>query len=165
MSTELPDYMEDFTRALLALDMSLTEDKSTWDTQQAAEIVLQLNRFKEDLKIIYDGVSSILSDLMADTPEIILADGSKIEKNTAASRKGWKHKDLAVEVAGRIENMSIDMDTGEIVMSPKEMIAKMLDYVYPSYWKVKELSKIGINADQFSDVGEIKESIIVRKAK
>lgn len=165
MNTELPAYMEDFTRALLSLDMSLTEEKSTWDTQQAAEIVLQLNRFKDDLKVIYDGVSAILSDLMGDAPEIILSDGSKIEKNSAPSRKGWKHKDLAVEVAGRIQDMSVDMDTGEIVLSPQEMMTKMLDYLYPSYWKVKELGKIGINADQYSEVGEIKESIIVRKAK
>lgn len=165
MNTDLPDYVEDFTRALLALDMNLTEDKSSWDVQQAAEIVLQLNRFKDDLKIIYDGVSSILSDLMGQAPEIILSDGSKIEKTSAPTRKGWKHKEIAADVASRIHDMSIDMDTGEIVLSPEDMMTKMLDYLYPSYWKVKELGKIGINADQYSEVGEIKESIIVRKAK
>lgn len=165
MNTDLPDYVEDFTRALLSLDMNLTEDKSSWDMQQAAEIVLQLNRFKDDLKIIYDGVSSILSDLMGQAPEIILSDGSKIEKTSAPTRKGWKHKEIAADVASRIHDMSIDMDTGEIVLSPEDMMTKMLDYLYPSYWKVKELGKIGINADQYSEVGEIKESIIVRKAK
>ncbi len=165
MTTELPDYLEDFTRALLALDMSLTEEKSAWTMEQAAEIVLQLNRFKDDLKVIYDGVSGILSDLMGETPEINLADGSKIEKNSAPSRKGWKHKEIAGVVAGKIHDMSIDMDTGEIILTPQEMMTKMLDYVYPSYWKVKELGKIGVNADQYSEVGEIKESIIVRKAK
>jgi hypothetical protein len=45
------------------------------------------------------------------------------------------------------------------------MMIKMLDYCAPSYWRVKELAKIGINADKFCDVSESKESIIVRRAK
>jgi hypothetical protein len=103
--------------------------------------------------------------LMGQMPEIALSDGSRIEKNSAVSRKSWKHKDLATEVASRLKDMSVDMDTGEVVMTAEDMVVKMLDYVYPSYWKVKELGKIGINADKYSEVGEAKDSIIVRKAK
>ena len=40
---------------------------------------------------------------------------------------------------------------------------KLLDYLQPSYWRIKELSKLGINADQYCEVGELKTSIIVRK--
>jgi hypothetical protein len=57
------------------------------------------------------------------------------------------------------------MDTGEIVMSQEDMIANVLDYVQPSYWRIKELQNIGINPDHFCEVGETKTSIIVRKGQ
>lgn len=165
MTTELPDYIQDFNNALLSLDEKLAAAKDSLSLEETAEILLKLNRFKDDLKAIYGGVEKLLSDLMGQMPEIALSDGSRIEKNSAVSRKSWKHKDLATEVASRLKDMSVDMDTGEVVMSAEDMVVKMLDYVYPSYWKVKELGKIGINADKYSEVGEAKDSIIVRKAK
>jgi hypothetical protein len=165
MTTELPDYIQDFNAALLSLDSKLSENKDALSMDEAGEILLRLNRFKDDLKAVYSGVEKLLADLMGELPEIQLSDGSRIEKSVSASRKSWKHKEIATEVASRLKDMSIDMDTGEIVLTPEDMVVKMLDYVYPSYWKVKELGKIGINADKFSEVGEVKDSIIVRKAK
>jgi hypothetical protein len=55
------------------------------------------------------------------------------------------------------------MDKGEVIMKSIEIAMKRLDYVLPSYWRIKELSKLGINADQYCEVGELKTSIIVRK--
>jgi hypothetical protein len=69
------------------------------------------------------------------------------------------------EVARRLVFESIDMETGEIMVSPEQLILKVLDFVQPSYWRIKELSKIGINADKFCEVGEHKTNIIVRKGK
>jgi hypothetical protein len=57
------------------------------------------------------------------------------------------------------------MSTGEVVLSTEDLLKKVLDYIQPSYWRVKELSKIGINADNYCEVGDYKTSIIVRKAK
>jgi hypothetical protein len=55
------------------------------------------------------------------------------------------------------------LETGEVVSTPQDMLIQMLDYVQPSYWRVKELQKIGINPDNYCVVGETKTSIIVRK--
>jgi hypothetical protein len=41
----------------------------------------------------------------------------------------------------------------------------MLNYCAPSYWKIKELQKLGINADNYCEVGQLKTSIIVRKGE
>jgi hypothetical protein len=60
---------------------------------------------------------------------------------------------------------SVDLDTGEVLLSPQEIAVKMLDFVQPSYWRVKELAKFGINADNYCEVGDYKTNIIVRKAK
>jgi hypothetical protein len=50
-------------------------------------------------------------------------------------------------------------------MTPQDMMVKMFEFAAVSYWRVKELSKIGISADNFCEVGEAKTNIIVRKAK
>jgi len=57
------------------------------------------------------------------------------------------------------------MDTGEVLKSPREIAMDMVTYCAPSYWRVKELNKIGINPDNYCEVGELKTSIIVRKPK
>lgn len=97
--------------------------------------------------------------------EMLAGDGTKIEKKGDVNRTGWKHKDLANEVVSRLSEMAIDRSTGEVMLSSQEMAMKMLDYIQPSYWRIKELGTLGINADNFSKVGEYKESIIVRKVK
>ena len=62
----------------------------------------------------------------------------------------------------RIQQSSIDMDTGEVVKSPKEMAMQMLDYLAPSYWRVGKLNEIGLNADLYCEPSEPKTSVIVR---
>jgi hypothetical protein len=106
-----------------------------------------------------------LSEIMGPVESLHLSDGTTIEKKSSYDRKGWKHADLGSAVAERLVKMSIDMDTGEVTKSPKEIAQEMLSYCAPSYWRIKELNKIGLNADNFSEVGELKTSIIVRKPK
>jgi len=54
------------------------------------------------------------------------------------------------------------METGEVLKTPKEMVEQMIEFCGISYWRVKELSKIGINADNYCEVGEPKTNIIIR---
>lgn len=97
--------------------------------------------------------------------EDMAINGATIEVRGAADRKKWRHDELAQEVSKRIFESAIDLDTGEMLMSPQEIATKMLDFLQPSYWRVKELAKFGISADSFCDVGEYKTNIIIRKAK
>lgn len=158
--------LQSFNQAILDLDKDLTAYIRTEpDLADLCATLVALNRFKADLATVYDSVSLTVSEKMAQLPEVLLPDGSRVEKKVASDRRSWKHETLALEVARRLNNMAIDLDTGEITMTTEEMVAKLLDYVQPSYWRVKELGKIGINADNYCEVGETKESIIVRKAK
>jgi hypothetical protein len=59
--------------------------------------------------------------------------------------------------------MSVDMDTGEVIRTPQEMLAELVKYTGISYWKVKELEKIGINANNYCETGDAKANIIIRK--
>jgi len=57
------------------------------------------------------------------------------------------------------------LSTGEVIMSSQDMMIKMLDFAAVSYWRVKELSKIGVSADSFCEVSEAKTNVIVRRPK
>lgn len=167
MNYQLPDWLQDFSNALLDLDIGVRDRRMAMTLDEAADTLVAISRFRDDLKIIQDQLSHAVTELMAldEVGELQTKDGSKIEKKGDVNRTGWKHKDLAQEVISRLTQMSVDMDTGEIVTTGPEMALRILDFVQPSYWRVKELSSIGINADNFSKVGEYKESVIVRKAK
>lgn len=160
------EWIDSFRAAMLELDSDIAEfGQSGPSVEDACNALVMVNQMKSELGIIYHQLEAIVAAVMADLPEVELPDGSRVEKRSASDRKAWKHIDLATEVARRISDLAVDLDTGEILMSPQEMMVKVLDYVQPSYWRVKELDKIGISADKFCDVGESKQSIIVRKAK
>lgn len=159
-------WIDDFEKSLLNLDSSISEfGKENPSMQDACEAFALLNRLKADFGVVYEQLAKIVSNSMGDIPEIILPDGTKVEKRSGADRKSWMHSELAHEVARRIQDIAIDLDTGERTMSVEDMIVKVFDYVQPSYWRVKALGEIGVLADKFCEVGESKESIIVRKAK
>jgi hypothetical protein len=85
-----------------------------------------------------------------------------MERKVASSRTKWRHTDLANDVVDRVIQSSVDMDTGEIMLSPKDVAMKIMDYVQPSYWRATKLNEIGINPDNYCE-SEVKTSIIVRK--
>ena len=135
------------------------------DAQEVASLVLELNIAKMELATVYDQVSGQLGKLMIDDPLIDLRNAAQVERKVGSSRKGWNHKDLAGVVMDRIQQSSIDMDTGEVVKSPKEMAMQMLDYLAPSYWRVGKLNEIGLNADLYCEPSEPKTSVIVRRGE
>jgi len=131
------------------------------DQESLALLIADIHEVKKLLADIWDYASSLLIEVMGENPEIIF--GNKmIEKKVGAPRKSWRHDELANEVASRIVASSIDMDTGEVMKSTEQMMLEMLSYGAVSYWRVKNLSKIGLVADEYCDVGEPKTSLVVR---
>lgn len=160
------NWIDDFEKSLLALDENIVAfGKEQPSLDDACVALVALNKLKGDLTVVYEQMVKIVSGAMGDIPEFTLPDGSKIEKRSASDRKAWMHEPLIHEVARRIQDISVDLETGERTMSTEDMIVKVLDFVQPSYWRVKALNELGISADKFCEVGETKESIIVRKAK
>ena len=66
-----------------------------------------------------------------------------------------------IQVFERLQQSSVDMDTGEVTLSTEEIVNRILDYVQPSYWRVGALNDLGINADQYCEVGEPKTNIAI----
>lgn len=160
------DKIAALQKELVALDTELRNYSSGDISPEDACLVLsELNFLKRDMSIVYDDYCASVLQKMGDKDGYILPNGAEIERKSAYDRKGWKHKDLGAEVVDRLIAMSVDMDTGEITKSPREIALEILDYCAPSYWRVKELGKIGVNPDNFCEVGELKTSLIVRKPK
>ena len=146
----------------MAVEESALQNLETDDEQLWYDTLVLLHSIKGDIASMFTQYSNLFANKI-EIDEATASNGQKIEKKSAFDRKGWKHEDLASEVLRRLNDLSVDMDTGEVVMSSNEVAMKLLDYVQPSYWRIKELSKLGINADQYCEVGELKTSIIVRK--
>lgn len=160
------EKLEEMGNALIALDEEIKNFLDSSPSPEAAcSVLVRLNLLKRDMSVIYDSASNAVADIMGNEQEIALQNGATVEKKSAYDRKGWDHKGLASAVASKVVQLAIDMDTGEISKSPQEIAEDMLTYCAPSYWRVKELGKIGINADSYSEVGELRTSIIVRKPK
>lgn len=128
-----------------------------------ATMLLELNLAKRDLAFVYDTLSNELGQAMEGNQILGLRDSATVERKMSSSRSGWEHKNLARDVIDRIEQSAVDMDTGEVVLSPADMVLKMLNYLQPSYWRVGELNKIGLNPDNYCAASESKISIIVRR--
>ena len=149
---------------------NLSEEIDTYvlsdaSTAEASEGLLQLNLAKRDTATVYVTLTHFVALKLGDETEISLGEGALIEKKTAYDRKAWEHKKLGSAVVDKLVKMSIDMDTGEVIKTPSEIAIQLLDFCAPSYWRVKELSSIGINADMYCETGQLKTTIIVRKGE
>lgn len=163
---ELVEGLDALDKMMMAIDLQISQAaKAEPEYQDVAKIMFRVYTAKSNMSMIYDEVAAILDKAMADVPEVNLEDGVKIEKKVASDRRAWKHADLATEIARRLIMTNVDMSTGETQKSTEELITEMLRFLQPSYWRVKELSTIGVNADNYCEVLEPKTSIIVRKPK
>ena len=152
-------------KSLMELENNFKEKFAESKPDLACEAISDVHQIKTDISGIFDYLSKMVVKTLGDVPEVILSDGTKVEQRAGSTRKAWNHEALAKNVASRINDMAVDMNSGEIVMSPQDMIVKVLDYAAVSYWRVKELSKIGISADTFCEVTEAEPNIIIRRPK
>ena len=156
--------LDDANRSLMELERAFSKLGESKDIETVCSALVEAHLLKASMSVAYDSLCHIVDGVMGSLP-FITTDGSKVEKRAGNDRKKWRHEELAQNIASRLSDMSVDMSTGEITMTPQEMVVKLLDYCAPSYWRVKELAKIGISADKFCEVEEKEASIIVRKAK
>ena len=161
MSTDPLERVSKLETIIDELTQQAVELRST--PREMAAVVSELHTIKKMIADAWEHVSGMLADVMGDDPEIEI-NGAIVEKRIGAPRKAWKHAEIADEVARRIISSAVDMDTGEVMKSPEEMMKEMLSYGAVSYWRVKNLSKIGVIADEYCEVGEPKTSIVVRQA-
>jgi hypothetical protein len=134
------------------------------DIAESCLIYSIIGALKKDIALLNEHAETLIAERMNES-FVSLPDGFVAERRIGSDRKSWDHKGLAAEVSNRVYQSSIDMDTGEVLASPLEMMQKMLDYAAPSYWRVGELNKIGISADDYCQKSEGKVSVVISKEK
>ncbi len=147
--------------------LDLASEDHIEDINLAAEVMVQLNLAKASLRESYERYEAEMAYVMeARREELMEIDGGfTLERTQGADRKQWDHQRLGKVVADRIIESSVDMDTGEVLMSQKEMIVALLQYAAPSYWRVKQLNKLGLSANKYCKVEDGKISVVIRKPK
>lgn len=151
----------------LAHALDLAAEDPIENITLAAEVMVQLNLAKASLRESYDRYEAEMATVMEDRREELMEidGGFTLERTQGGNRKKWDHQRLGKVVADRIIESAVDMDTGEILMNQKEMITAVLQYAAPSYWRVKQLKKLGINPNSYCEVEDGKVSVVIRKPK
>ena len=167
MATPADDVLTHFVKELMSAEDKLNEFlDSEPSLEDIGESLIKLHEIKGAMSDLYGMYSAKVMSVFQNAKVDDMNVGSAtIEVRGAADRKKWNHETLANEVSRKIMQSAVDLDTGEVLLSPQEIAVKMLDFVQPSYWRVKELAKFGINADNYCEVGDYKTNIIIRKAK
>jgi len=168
MNTDLPqltmqETIDEMRRLLAHFDeILLTFAEDDHNVVEELGRLQALGYIKQSIAETYKTMEAALIDDI--DFQVELPGGMVAEKMTGAPRKAWQHQRLGQEVARRIVDSSVDMDTGEILKSTEEMITELLKYAAPSYWRVKTLKELGIDANKYAETGEAKQSIkITRK--
>ena len=151
----------DVDKLLIQLYDKISEDLKSGDVDSVADSLIALDKAKREISELLEKTKECFVELSGENPEYEFGSFT-LEKKSGSPRKSWDHENLAQIVSNRIIDLSINMDTGEVTKSPTEMVSEILAYCGISYWRVKELSKIGINADQYCEVGDPKTNVIIR---
>lgn len=154
--------MEHIGSLLVELDDMLSSEADI-PLDEALRRLVALNDLKRELANVYDSYAAKMAKRMQseNSTIITLESGEEIKCMTAAPRKKWDNKNLMSVVYDRLKKSSVDMDTGEVGLSDREIVIRMLDYLSPSYWRVKALNELGINADMYCETGEPKTNVAI----
>tara|TARA_B100000029_G_scaffold516042_1_gene626373 strand:- start:6179 stop:6670 length:492 start_codon:yes stop_codon:yes gene_type:complete len=155
---------KDLQESLNRVDEAVHKERDTNDPERAIRLIqlgYTLNEAKKFITSLQKEATALLLDSDWDRNPV-QEEKFSLETKTGAPRKQWDHERLVSLVAQRIADTAIDMDTGEVTKSPQDMIAELMKYAAPSYWRVSALRDLGIDADDYCDVGEANTNLIYR---
>lgn len=164
--TEIHDNMLSFRKQFTDLSGLIEEYARSGNDgiQELMEVFIAMDNIRKDVNMVHETVMNLIAERM-DAEVVFLDNGMQVERKQGEDRKKWDHNGLAVEVARKIEQLSIDPDTGEITMTPDEMMVKMLEYAAPSYWRLTQLRSIGVDADKYCEKTEGKVRLVPSTTK
>jgi hypothetical protein len=163
---EIHDEMARFRKQFADLSGVVEEYARSSDdgVEDLAQLFIAVDNLRKDVNMVHESVMSMIAERMQEEV-VFLENGMQLEKKQGEDRKKWDHSGLAVEVARKIQQLSIDPDTGEITMTPDEMMIKMLDFAAPSYWRLTQLRSIGVDADKYCEKSDGKVRLVPSQTK
>lgn len=133
------------------------------ERDEMLQYAADLHGVKKRVGDLFDECQSIVTSRVGFVGAPVTVNGATIEIKTGASRKTWDHKSLISDVSRRLVDKNVNLETGEISKTPRELIEEAIDYMGVSYWKVSKLKEISIDADEYCEVSEGKKSLVIRR--
>lgn len=149
-------FLNTFRKSMLAEVDSL-------DRKELLQLAADVHSMKSYVGELFSEVQDIVTERVGFVGEPVQVDGASVEIKSGDPRKSWDHRGLASEVSRRLVDSNVDLETGEVQCSPRELIERAFQFAGVSYWKVGELKKLNIDPDDFCEVGERKTNIVIRR--
>jgi hypothetical protein len=127
------------------------------------EATVQVHGLLNAVKGLASAMDEICTSHVTPNQEALSAPSGTVEVKGGKPKKAWKHDELLDTVATRVVQKSIDMETGERLTAPEDMIREIMRYAHVDYWRVKELAKLNIDADEYCEKGTTRINVIVRE--
>lgn len=154
LTSDLIQPLHDAIRAFEGKVMDLTLDGAEGvSTAELGDLLKQLRNITKQLGYSDDSIVSVLSQRgeLKKKGDMVPINGAVMERKVGSPRKKWDTPSLINVVVEKIIEEAIDPETGAIEVPPMMLLRRAFDYVGISYWKVKELEKIGVNADRYCE--------------
>ncbi len=138
-------------------------DGNEGDVAQAAYDFWELVSRVKDAYSLFS--TDVISRIEATPEPIFTRNGGTVEIKTGEARKKWDHAAAIQDVAKRIVESAVDMETGEVKLSPQQMVERLAEFAGIQYWRVKAMKDIGLSANNYCEVGESNRNLVVRRPK
>ena len=138
----------------------LSKSKLDADPKEVLQVATNLHEVKSQVGALYNELQSIITDEYDYFASPIAVDGATVEIKAGSSRKKWDHASISDDVARRIVNTSVDIDTGEVTKTPLDMLRE-----FTQYWKVGKLKELHLDADEYCEVSPPKKNIVIRRSE
>ena len=134
-------------------------------TEELLQLASDLHLVKSYVTELFNELQLVVTDHIGHMATPVTVDGATVEIKAGSPRKSWDHAGLIDDVSKRIVDSSVDLNTGEVVKTPTEMIKEALQFAGISYWKVTKLKELHLDADEYCEVGEAKKQLVIRRNK
>ena len=142
----------------------------SWDLDDAGsvgespeETIVLFHRLKGESAALFKKYEAAFIQQVETTPvPLETLAGDQVEIKRGSGRKGWRHAELMDEAIERVLERATDFDTGEVVWDSERCMRELVKLFSPS-WRVKALSGIGLDADQYSEKGAESENVSIRR--
>lgn len=148
---------------------------ATWDFDEkfragslenldTASLVSMLDAVRDMVNTLKTTDEQIVEALVKKMGDPVSIGGAVAEVKWGKPRKQWETEKLGALVSEEILTRAIDPETGALEVPVSQLIQRLLNFVGVSYWKVTALKALGIDPDEFCEVGPAKASVVIRKS-
>lgn len=155
--------LRSFESDLQEMDSSSNLDYAS--VEETLQLASDMHMIKAYTTELFNELQSMITNHLSHLPAPVAVDGATVEIKSGSPRKTWDHQSLIDDVSKRIVDSSVDLNTGEVVKTPTEMIKEALQFAGISYWKVTKLKELHLDADEYCEVGEAKKQLVIRRDK